>query len=330
MGQRANIIFVTKDSYELYYNHWCGNTIYRDLFWGVEHALSFIKEQKKVDKENGWLNEAWAEGGAVVDTHRKVLLIYAGEDLRYEIPLRRMYLKLLAQVWKGWDIRWANEGIADLAEYVGYPKESLLEEYEEEECNPSFDMPLEKDDMDVIGSVTFDKNETLIFPLHGYAEEYLFNGKESLNAINRSNGHKELKLLEWNTNFPVGGFHIDVVNRSVSFWTATDCPGLLYKLKPKWTGWKLNWAYDKFETQIEALNKKIDFYIPTEESLLNRLRSMLLQEYKNRIDLCLLFADRMAKGGKKVEVNPWLLESKTLNMDKNIKEHIFDSLELFS
>lgn len=57
---------------------------------------------------------------------------------------------------------------------------------------------------------------------------------------------------------------------------------------------------------------------------------MLLQEYKNRIDLCLLFADRMAKGGKKVEVNPWLLESKTLNMDKNIKEHIFDSLELFS
>lgn len=324
MGQRANLIIATKDSYELYYNHWCANTITRDLFWGSQHAINFIKAQKKVDNENGWLDERWAEGGAVVDIERKVLLIYGGEDLKYDIPLRRVYLKLLAQVWNGWDIRWANEGIADFADYVGYPKEKVLTEYENEENNPSFSPPDEKDWVNVIGSVKFGNDDVVIFPLDGDVEEYLFNGRASLNEIKKSYAYKEIKLSDWTSDFPIGGFHIDIVDKSIDFWIAKECPGLLDKLKSKWNGWILNCSYDKFEIQIEYSNKKIEFNIPSMDDLLNRLKEMLLQDCQDPVDSYVHFSERMNQEGKKVEINPWALENKRVNVGMDSQKEILN------
>src|SRR5689334_9883307 len=100
MGQRANLIIVKDNGYDIYYSHWCANTLPTDMFWGPEHGINFIKNQKKVEPENGWLDDIWAEGGAVIDLDKKVFLLYGGEDILYNIPLRRLYLKLINQVWK--------------------------------------------------------------------------------------------------------------------------------------------------------------------------------------------------------------------------------------
>lgn len=77
MGQRANLILVEGREYQLFYSHWCANTLPRDLFWGPEHAVAFIRIQRAVD-DSGWLDEVWAEGGAVVDLDRKHFLLYGG------------------------------------------------------------------------------------------------------------------------------------------------------------------------------------------------------------------------------------------------------------
>src|SRR5206468_1193034 len=73
-----------------------------------------------------WLDDCDAEGGVVLDMDRRVLLLYGGEDLLFDVPLRRLFLRLLGHVWKGWEVRWAHEGIADLADYVGYPRSEVL------------------------------------------------------------------------------------------------------------------------------------------------------------------------------------------------------------
>jgi len=100
-------------------------TLTRDLFWGAEHALAFIRVQRPVD-DAGWLDDVWAEGGAVLDLDRKHFLLYGGEDVLNDVPLRRVYLEWLGRVWNGWTVRWACEGIADLADYVGYPRDKVL------------------------------------------------------------------------------------------------------------------------------------------------------------------------------------------------------------
>ncbi|GIP11396.1 hypothetical protein P4H94_06290 [Paenibacillus macerans] len=56
MGQRANLIIVRNNYYELYYSHWCANTLPKDLFWGEQHAVKFIEMQKQVE-ESGWLDD---------------------------------------------------------------------------------------------------------------------------------------------------------------------------------------------------------------------------------------------------------------------------------
>ncbi|MCY7556816.1 MULTISPECIES: hypothetical protein [Paenibacillus] len=105
--------------------HWCANTLPKDLFLGEQHAVKFIEMQKRVD-ESGWLDDVWAEGGAIVDLDKKKLVFYGGEDILYNVPLRNFYLKLMRTIWSGWEIAWAYEGILDLANYVGYPQEKIL------------------------------------------------------------------------------------------------------------------------------------------------------------------------------------------------------------
>jgi hypothetical protein len=124
MGQRANRLLVSNSTYRLFYCHWCANTLDRDLFWGPEHAVAFTLQQQAVG-EGGWLDDKWAEGGAVIDTDRRFPLFYGGEDILYHLPLRWVYLDLLRRVWKGWEIRWAHNGIFDIAAYVCVPLEKV-------------------------------------------------------------------------------------------------------------------------------------------------------------------------------------------------------------
>ena len=94
MGQRAVLIIAENEKYEIYYDHWCANTLDSYLFWGPEEAVSFIR---KHDPEKGyWLNDVWCEGAVLVDLDKKKLLFFGGEDIIYEIPLGRGYLELLA------------------------------------------------------------------------------------------------------------------------------------------------------------------------------------------------------------------------------------------
>src|SRR5437868_3224543 len=100
MGQRANLVIVESGGYSLFYSHWRANTLARDLFWGQSYAEAFIRAQQRVN-DGSWLNDVWAEGGVVLDHDARTLLFFGGEDIYYEVPLRRVYLRLMQIVWSG-------------------------------------------------------------------------------------------------------------------------------------------------------------------------------------------------------------------------------------
>jgi hypothetical protein len=238
MGQRANLIIIRNTSYELYYSHWCANTLPKDLFWGTQYAIKFIEMQTKVD-ESGWLDDVWAEGGAILDLDKKKIIFYGGEEIMHDIPLRNLYLKLMRNIWYGWDIQWAHGGIVDLAKYVGYPKEKVLTGSKDDRNDLSLAPPEEMAWVNTVASVKFSENELLLFPLCEEVDVYLSYGPDLIKNIDKSYGYKRFSLDEWSMDFPTGGFHIDISSKRLAFWHAHDMPNKPQELHLDWSDWEV-------------------------------------------------------------------------------------------
>ena len=167
MGQRANYVIVEDDGFALYYSHWCANTLDRDFFWGPEPALDFVRRQTPREPDQ-WLDQVWAEGGALLNPEMRHLILFGGEDVNWDVPLRRLYLKLLQSAWPGWDIVWAHEGPVNLIDYLGLERSLVLSEDTSTHVAPpriAVDDPPE-----TICSLRRADGGLSLYPLEGYAE----------------------------------------------------------------------------------------------------------------------------------------------------------------
>ena len=324
MGQRANLIIIENDKYSLYYSHWCANTLPRDLFWGAEHAIDFVRIQREVD-ESGWLDDVWAEGAAVIDCDNRVLLMYGGEIEIYDIPLRRVYLEMLGYVWSMWEVRWAYEGIADIADYVGYPRFKVLSESEDDAAS-SLSPPEEKDWTEIVGSFRLADGSLQIYPLVGEVEYYLFAGQSLLQQCQFTRGEESLNLDEWlECNFPKGGFHIDLVAQTVDYWTATEIPDIPNRVRAIWSGWNVIWHRDRYEYQLDATAGMLRFPHQSKEQIQAQLKNMLLSNYGHSpVDNILKIIEENGKEGKAAEVNPLALRDDRLEIDLSQRNKIFN------
>lgn len=321
MGQRANLIVVERGQYQLFYSHWCANTLTRDLFWGPEYAVQFIRMQRAVD-ESGWLDEVWAEGAAVVDLDEQALLLFGGEDILYDVPLRRVYLELLSRVWKPWAVRWAHEGIATISDYVGYPRECVLTKDADDARASSLAPPDERDWIDTVASVRWSANRLRIYPLAGDPKSYLYGGPNLLKiAPEDDHGLERLDLGERTEFFPNGGLHIDVPAQIVEFWTAKDAPGVLSHVSPMWLGWTVRWHQDEFEFQSERTQGALQFPRVSRAALVTQISEMLLREYgRSGADSVREVAELLSQDeGKEVDINPSALRDDRLELPIEVR-----------
>jgi hypothetical protein len=325
MGQRANLITVENGEYTIRYDHWCANRLDDILFWGIGHALDFFDAQEVVGEE-GWLDEVWAEGGAVLDLDKKHLLWWGGEDILYELPLRRAFLKLQEKVWKGWTIEWAHRGIVDLAEYVGYPKEKVLTSGEN--LSEAVDVKLaEKPSWAMtLGGLETVEGDVKLFVLNYDCENYLFNGTSLAAQCRLQPGLAQVVWTEWEENreFPQGGFQIDERSRTMEFWSVRDCPNVVQDLKKIWDGWEIIWYQDRYEFQVEKLGGRIVLPEINETALFEKLRKNLLREGgKSGLGSALEINDTLRNEGKKVQITPWLFKSHHIDQPLESKIEIW-------
>lgn len=327
MGQRANLIIVREQAYELYYSHWCANTLPADLFWGPEYALSFIERQTRAEESGpGWLNEVWAEGGAVLDLEKRKLLFYGGEDILLDIPLRNLFLRLMGCIWQGWEIAWAYEGILDLASYVGYPQETLLAEREVYTSDMTLAPSSPREWVDLVASVKFAGDDLLLFPLAGELDTYLLSGPAFINRINKSYGYRSLALSEWTEGFPAAGFHIDVTQKRIEIWHAKDFAAAQTRIQSEWPSWEVIDHCGDYESQVRGTGGALKLQVADEHHLLDQLRNLLLKDFaSNPVDTLTYFAQREAEAGKTVEINPYALKYDTYRLPGARKVELWDS-----
>lgn len=300
MGQRANLIVVRNGSYQLYYSHWCANTLSRDLFWGPEETLSFIEGQQPAE---GWLDDRWAEGGVIMDIDHKVLLWYGGEDIMYDVPLRRQLFTLMQPLWSGWELRWAKAGIVDMATYLNYP----LENVRSVEYTADFTSVIEPEPtggfIRMIASIVFPDGELRIFPLCGTFDEYVLAGPSSfIQALSPASG---LQVAEWSEEFPDQGFHLDTRRRTLDIWYAGADSDIITHVRKCWPDWTVTDLADQYEVQSVLTENAVIFSPQPQSKLISQLQDMLLYSASSSpADSIKLIADYFEQEGKKVEVNP--------------------------
>ncbi|MEG0931177.1 hypothetical protein, partial [Algoriella sp.] len=131
MGHRANLIIIENEKNKIYYSHWSGNSIPNIISQGLEYCEKYFKNFN----EDGYImDNAWAEGGILIDKDNKYILFFGGEFLETN-ALRKAFIKYLNQyIWIDWKIDWAYKGIVDLAEYLNMMSDTILADG----CKPNY------------------------------------------------------------------------------------------------------------------------------------------------------------------------------------------------
>jgi hypothetical protein len=117
VGSRANLVVVDAEGWRLYFSRWAAMDLYRSLAAGPAAALTFVVDREPVDRLGGWSNDVWAEGGVVIDCVAQ-RLVWFGNHWMESLPNRRVFFRLLAETWAGWDVQWAYDGLGDIAAYL--------------------------------------------------------------------------------------------------------------------------------------------------------------------------------------------------------------------
>jgi hypothetical protein len=289
LGHRANLVIVDGDGYELFYCHGCATAIPQEMFWGSQFANSWIRHQQDIVKD-AWMNQTWAEGGALVDLQNRILLLFGGEDLLFDIPLRRVYLEVLQENWLEWKVQWAHDGIAEIAGYVGIDRTTLITAAERLDDEISLTPPQDRLSAIIIASLVDQNGDLRLFPLDGLsASEWLAYGVDFIDAA-QNGGMEHLPLHEWLQHdgsnlllFPLGGFHIDQPQKRLSIWSAHD-PCVADRVKAFWDGWELHWLTDNYEFQLEHTRGQLTFPQHDLEACVARLDAMLMVDISGSLD----------------------------------------------
>jgi hypothetical protein len=332
MGQRANLIIVENGEYELYYDHWCANALDRYLFWGVQQAVDFFRKHDQQD-ENWWLDDVWCEGGAVIDLDKYVLLWFGGEDISYEIPLRRVLLELMQKNWTGWEIVWAYEGIADLADYVGYDRRNVIADKKDEgsftkqKIIDIFNISEE----DSVISIRNLKGEIEIYPMNiaFVLNKFLLYGSDLLKLRQYTNALSEwlyVNRYDGDDSFPKAGIHIDMQNKRIDFWSCREHIFDFDKLAKAWKGYRIVYQKDNFETQLNLTDGKLKFPARSRDLLVKMVKGIVCHDTADPIERLNSTTELIKSQGRDVEVSSAAYIANKFVSDKASQEKLFDEL----
>jgi hypothetical protein len=236
MGNRANIVIVKDQQWQLYYSHWAGCRILDALIGGPDLALRYAQSLRRCAQDQ-WVGSLWADGGAVVDLDRRRVLFF-GDELMVGMPERRALMDVLAAVWFDYSICWAYGGTAELASYVG----AELPAYAWDK-RPTLRLSRDRNALCHLVSVVDATGELRMWPLCWDLSQ-AWHGPALLDKL-PGPGVRNLTLGK----IPEGGVHIDVSRSAVGVWQTADPLGIFNELPRLWNGWLTECWEDRFEEQ---------------------------------------------------------------------------------
>jgi hypothetical protein len=304
MGSRANFVLIDDDGLRLHYSHWAATQIWSMLVAGPDAASRYIAAQNLCDPETGWLDDVWCEGGAVVD-HTTRRLVFFGDELRWELTAKRAFMALLPLTWPGWTVRWAYDGVGDLAAASDVDRSVVRRPFEDEWLLPDTALPADHDD--AVHLLTVVSGGVTAYPL----PDEIHTGWHGPRLLNRlpAGGLARVELPE----LPASGLHIDAGARAVGVWLTDHCAGLVPALHEQWPGWHVEFWEDRYEEQLDRCRGAVTATVPVPDpaTALDELVSNLGDRIGHDpmpANLALLAERLKERPTDRVEVNPYLNE----------------------
>ena len=238
MGNRANFVIVKDQDWQLYYSHWGGCRMLDALIGGPELALRYAASLRRCDKDE-WCDPTWADGGAVVDLDRRRVLFF-GEPLMVEMNERRALTEVLATVWPGYEVRWAYDGTAELAGYVGAELRPCRWDRQ-----PTLKLARGRKHLCHLISVVDADGQLRFWPLWWHLSK-AWHGPALLDEL-PGPGIRRIRLGK----IPEGGAHIDLRRKTLGAWQTADTMGFFQALPELWPGWRTEVWEDRFEEHVK-------------------------------------------------------------------------------
>jgi len=236
MGNRANFVVVENQDWQLYYAHCTGYCMLDALIGGPDLALRYVANLRRCSPDD-WVDAGWADGGAVIDLDQRRLLFF-GDELMTGIPERRAMLKVLDELWPAYEVRYAYDGTAEIAGYVG----GQPRVHEWPKC-PTTKLARNRKELCQVVSVFDSQGRLRLWPL-GWTVSQAWHGPSLMDKL-PGPGLTRLKLHV----IPEGGVHIDVGRKTMGEWHTADTMGICRELADLWPGWHTEAWADRFEEQ---------------------------------------------------------------------------------
>lgn len=232
MGNRANLVLVDRDGWQLRYSHWAGCRMLDALIAGPDMAKRYVLAQEAV---TFWTDELWAGGGLVLDLIECKLLFF-GEELMASMNERRAIFEVLALIWPGFSISWAYDGTAELAAYVGssFPMR-------DRPSQPEMLLAEDAAELHHLVTVVGSDGEFRAWPLW-WGSSAAWHGPKLIDML-PGDGQSAVKL----GTLPESGVHVDVPGKRLGIWLTNPAPGLFRWLPELWPGWRVEFWGDRYE-----------------------------------------------------------------------------------
>ncbi|WP_298519978.1 hypothetical protein [uncultured Kordia sp.] len=182
MGQRGNYVIKSNAKTQIYYTHWRSIHVADDLMLGPEKYIEFIQG---FEKRTYLTSEPWIESCVHIDIDTKSLLFWEGEDLTLT-SVRRRYMELLKQLWKGWSVQYAVQEMYDIEAKMNI-QYAIEQEYDYE-----YDVTLEDfkneevDDYETCIIVYIKDGNVQVKCSYDYdVQEFIFFGTQILEILNQ-------------------------------------------------------------------------------------------------------------------------------------------------
>jgi len=312
MGQRANLFVIEDGRCELYYSHWAANRLDCELFWGPAIATAFARRQRSESEGAELLDEVWAEGGAIIDHAARMILWYGGQNVMHDIPRRRILLRMMRSLWSGWSVRWAAEGIVDLADYLGIERARVLCEAPEDSPSCS-ELLAESQDPSWISTAISSKHDGVcyFFAIDERIDFLLLDAHRLLEELRNRTGAQRFDWAARSSDFPTGGLHVDWDSRSIGYWFAAEAPAIGVRTVAALPDWSVKCWDDHYESHLAAA-PGLQLPLPDEAALTQQILDALLRESSDHSDRV---PETVALLGERVtNINPFALRDDPSNL----------------
>jgi hypothetical protein len=259
MGSRANYAIIERGVVELFWSRWGGQSVVDDLLAGPAGATAAIRpvagrnpppdddlaavlRWKGPDRTDSLMDDVFCEGAALIDHDQRVLLAYqwlVGYDAFVDA------LVGLEAAWPGWQVRWAFDGIGDIAAHLGKDRLSVRGETAPERDEAAFSGPerwTEVEDFEYLTCVLSVRREDGSLELYGSGIGLSEMGQPAAAAFGAlPTGFPALDCVK----IPRTGIHLDYRSHTAGVWSIDALEGFLDDPQIHWPGWQWQlWGAD--------------------------------------------------------------------------------------